>query len=257
MTTKLPSVAAPVVNGFAPNGAQPEPVPSLPPIDLSNRRSQAWRVLRDSIVSGKLPAGTKLIGSQLAEQLGVSRTPLREALQLLEREGFVRRLPSGVVEVVGLSRDEVEEVYAIRARMEGLVVRYAAMRATADELEHVSDILSAMRRAARRGKLAELDALGVEFHDYIQRISRLRYTVQQLETMRDHIDRYRAQTICSPGRQDALLEEHADVVRWMEARDPARAEEAMRHHIWRAWETIDVEPVPRQTRTAGRGRLSG
>jgi DNA-binding GntR family transcriptional regulator len=251
MTTKLPSIAVPVVNGFVSNGSPPEPMPAFPPIEVSSRRSQAWRVLRDSIVSGRLPAGTKLIGSQLAEQLGVSRTPLREALQLLEREGFVHRLPNGVVEVVGLSRDEVEEVYAIRARMEGLVTRYAAMRATPEEMEHVGDILSSMRRAARRGKTVELDALGVEFHDFIQRISRLRYTVKQLETMRDHIDRYRAQTINSPGRQDALLEEHADVVRWMEARDPARAEEAMRHHIWKAWETIEGATVPRQEPPTG------
>ena len=119
------------------------------------------------------------------------------------------------------------------------------MRATPAELEHVGDIMSAMRRAARRGKLAELDALGVEFHDYIQKISRLRYTVKQLETMRDHIDRYRAQTLAAPGRPDALLEEHAEIVRWMEARDPARAEEAMRHHIWMAWETIDGVPTAR------------
>jgi DNA-binding GntR family transcriptional regulator len=60
-----------------------------------------------------------------------------------------------------------------------------------------------------------------------------------LETMRDHIDRYRAQTFAVPGRQDAILAEHTEIVRWMEARDPARAEEAMRHHIWMAWETMD------------------
>ena len=81
-------------NGVSPNGILPDIMPSLPPIEVSNRRSQAWRVLRDSIVSGRLPAGTKLIGSQLAEQLGVSRTPLREAMQLLEREGFVRGCPA-------------------------------------------------------------------------------------------------------------------------------------------------------------------
>ena len=111
-TTMLPPLT--VSNGMSYNGIHADvSVSSLPPIEVSNRRSQAWRVLRESIVNGRLPTGTKLIGSQLAEQLGVSRTPLREAIQLLEREGFVKRLPSGVVEVVGLGLDEIEEVYAI------------------------------------------------------------------------------------------------------------------------------------------------
>ena len=63
MTTKLPTLATPVVSGFVPNGSQPEPMTALPPIEVSSRRGQAWRVLRESIVSGRLPAGTKLIGS--------------------------------------------------------------------------------------------------------------------------------------------------------------------------------------------------
>jgi DNA-binding GntR family transcriptional regulator len=248
MSAKTTTLALSAASDLALNGSHGEiSVPALPPIEISNRRSQAWRVLRDSIVSGKLPAGTKLIGSQLAEQLGVSRTPLREAIQLLEREGFVRRLPNGVVEVVGLSHDEIEEVYAIRARLEGLATRYAAIRATAAELDELREILAAMRRAARRGKKADLDVEGVEFHEFIHRISRLRFAVQQLETMRDHIDRYRAQTISSPGRLDALLEEHAEVVRWMEARDPDKAEEAMRHHIWNAWLVINGGAAHRTT----------
>jgi DNA-binding GntR family transcriptional regulator len=211
---------------------------SLPPIEVSNRRSQAWRVLRESIVSGRLPAGTKLIGSQLAEQLGVSRTPLREAIQLLEREGFVKRLPSGVVEVVGLGLDEIEEVYAIRARLEGLATRYAALRATPDEVAQLSDILADMREAVRRANRAEVDADGAEFHELIHQASHLTFAVQQLATMRDHIDRYRAQTIALPGRQDAVIDEHAEVVRWLELRDGDRAEDAMRKHIWNAWLTI-------------------
>jgi DNA-binding GntR family transcriptional regulator len=210
-------------------------VPTLPTIEVSSRRTQAYRVLREAIVNGQIPVGSRLVASQLAEQLGLSRTPLREAIQLLEKEGFVRRLPTGIVEVVGLSRDEIEEVYAIRARLEGLAARYAALRATPEEIDRMQDVLSAMKRAARRGKPGELDLEGLEFHELIQRASRLRFAVPQLETMRDHINRYRARTIGSPGRAEAILEEHAEVLRWIKARDADRAEEAMRQHIWNAW----------------------
>lgn len=238
MTARTPVYAPTTITQAELNGSELGAHPALPPIEVSNRRTQAWRVLRDSIVNGKLPAGTRLVGSQLAEQLGVSRTPLREALQLLEREGFVRRLPTGVVEVVGLNLDEIEEVYAIRARLEGLATRYAALRATPAELEHVRAIRMSMERAAQLGQSDELDAEGIEFHEYIHRISRLRFAVEQLDTMRDHIDRYRAQTINSPGRSRAILHEHADVVRCMEARDGDSAEQAMIRHIWNAWLTI-------------------
>jgi DNA-binding GntR family transcriptional regulator len=228
-----------VVNGTGINGSRADDtLSSLPPIEVSNRRSQAWRVLRESIVSGLLPSGTKLIGSQLAEQLGVSRTPLREAIQLLESEGFVKRLPSGVVEVVGLGLDQIEEVYAIRACLEGLTARYAALRASAEELAQLGQILAAMRGAVRRGERAEVDAGGAAFHRLIHRTSHLTFTVQQLATMRDHIDRYRAQTMAMPGRQDAVIEEHAEVVAWLDQRDGDRAEEAMRKHIWSAWLAI-------------------
>lgn len=213
-------------------------VPTLPTIEVSSRRSQAYRVLRDSIVSGQIPVGTRLIASQLAEQLGVSRTPLREALQLLEREGFVRRLPTGVVEVVGLSLDEIEEVFAVRAALEGVAARYAAWRATEADIEEMEGILAAMRRSARRTKPEQLDLEGVEFHAAIQRASRMRVTAQQLETMRDHINRYRAHTLASPGRIQALLEEHAEILKWIRAREGEKAEEAVRRHIWNAWLVI-------------------
>ena len=240
MSTKTTELAPlTVANGISYNGIHADvSVSSLPPIEVSNRRSQAWRVLRESIVNGRLPAGAKLIGSQLAEQLGVSRTPLREAIQLLEREGFVKRLPSGVVEVVGLGQDEIEEVYAIRARMEGLATRYAALRATPEEIARLGEILADMRGAVRRGNRAELDADDAEFHGLIHRASHLTFALQQLTTMRGHIDRYRAQTIAFPGRQDAVIEEHAEVLRWLERRDGDRAEDAMRNHIWNAWLTI-------------------
>jgi len=210
-------------------------VPFLPRVELSSRRDEAYRLLRRAIVRGEIAAGTRLVASQLADQLGVSRTPLREALQLLEREGFVRRLPTGVVEVVGLSQDEIEEVFAIRAALEGLAARYAARRARPEDLDRMEQILAAIRRSVQRGRHEEVDVEGLEFHTAIQRASGLKLAAQQLETMRDHINRYRARTISTAGRAAELVEEHSEILKWIRARDPDQAERAMRQHIWNAW----------------------
>ena len=210
-------------------------VPVLPRLELSSRRDEVYRLLRKAIVRGEISAGTRLVASQLAEQLGVSRTPLREALQLLEREGFVRRLATGVVEVVGLSRDEIEEVFAIRSALEGLAARYAALRATSEEVERMAQILSATERSARKGRFEEVDVEGLEFHVAIQKASRLKFAADHLETMRDHINRYRAHTIATPGRARELVGEHAEILKWVRLRDPDEAEAAMRRHIWNAW----------------------
>ncbi|MDI6894897.1 MAG: GntR family transcriptional regulator [Bacillota bacterium] len=210
-------------------------VPVLPRVELSSRRDEVYRLLRRAIVRGEISVGTRLVASQLADQLGVSRTPLREALQLLEREGFVRRLATGVVEVVGLSRDEIEEVFAIRAALEGLAARYAALRAGPEEVDRMARTLAATERSARKSRFEEVDVEGLEFHTAIQRASGLKFATGHLETMRDHINRYRARTIATPGRAVELVGEHAEILKCIRLRDPDQAEAAMRRHIWNAW----------------------
>lgn len=213
-------------------------ISELPSLNVSSRRSQAYRLLRRSIVSGKIPAGTRLVASQLAEQLGISRTPLREALQLLEKEGFVRRLPTGIVEVVALSREEVEEVFAIRAVLEGLVARYAALRATREEIATVESLLNEISKAVQKSDYEAVDIKGAEFHALIQQAARLPLAGKQLENMRDHINRYRAQSIPRRGRGRSAVEEHAEIVKYIKARNGEAAEEAMKRHIRNAWQTI-------------------
>lgn len=210
-------------------------VPVLPRVELSSRRDEVYRVLRRTIVQGEVSAGTRLVASQLAEQLGVSRTPLREALQLLEREGFVRRLATGVVEVVGLSRDEMEEVFAIRAALEGLAARYAALRATPEDVARMEEILASLERWAGKSKFEKLDVETHGFHAAIHQASGLKLALGQLETMRDHINRYRARTIATPGRAAELVREHGEILKRIRLHDPDQAEIAMRQHIWNAW----------------------
>jgi len=147
----------------------------------------------------------------------------------------VRRLATGVVEVVGLSRDEMEEVFAIRAALEGLAARYAALRATPEDVARMEEILASLERWAGKSKFEKLDVETHGFHAAIHQASGLKLALGQLETIRDHINRYRARTLSTPGRAAELVREHGEILKWIRLRDPDQAEIAMRQHIWNAW----------------------
>src|SRR5690606_29206902 len=96
------------------------------PLQQETYKDQAYRLLRRAILEGDLKPGEPLVASRLSQQLGISRTPVREAVQALEKEGWVERRRSGGVRVSGLSMDQIEELFAIRGALEGLACRYAA-----------------------------------------------------------------------------------------------------------------------------------
>lgn len=211
---------------------------SLPSIQISTRRSQACQILRDSIVQGRLAPGTKLISTPLAEQLGVSRTPLREAMQVLEREGFVHRLPNGVLEVSGLAPKDLEELYAIRAALESIVAGSAATNVTAVQLAEMEAVLDRMRAAFHNGDSATLHEAGVRFHLLIQEASGLRFAGQLLDLVRGHLDRWRTHSTVMPGHAAEVLDEHIDTFHQLTLHDADAAARAMRDHVVHAWWAI-------------------
>jgi DNA-binding GntR family transcriptional regulator len=213
-------------------------VVALPLAQVTTLRSQALGILRDSIIRGDAGPGVKLVSSLLAAQLGVSRTPLREALQLLEVEGFVARGPSGVFEVTDLADDDLEELFLLRAQLEALVARFAAVRATPQGIANMEVTLAKMQSAARAGSVEESEALGAEFHRQVKACARLRFTSMQLEVLSGHVDRYRVRTMNLPGRSHAAVDEHVAILNCISRGDGAAAAEAMRHHVWNAWLTV-------------------
>lgn len=217
-------------------------IAALPLVQVTTLRNQALGILRESIIRGKVRPGARLISSQLAAQLGVSRTPLREALQLLEVEGFVSRGSNGVFEVTDLEDGDLEELFLLRAQLEALVARYAAVRATPRDIANLEDTLAQMRKSTREGSLAESEVLGAEFHCQVKVCARLRFTSMQLDVLSGHVDRYRVRTLNLPGRSDAAVEEHAEILACIKRRDGAAAAEAMQRHVWNAWLMVREHP---------------
>ena len=194
----------------------------------------AYSLILSAIDNGTYRPGDRLVESELAERFGVSRTPVREALQRLETQSMLARDGRSLV-VATLDHNQLAELYTVRTELEALAARLAARHATreetrvlgrmVDEDRAVIDDPQALSRANRR------------FHHQIHLASHNRYLVQQLDLVHRSMALMARTTLAAKGRDAVSLAEHQDIVDAIAARDEARAEAALRRHISMAFET--------------------
>lgn len=200
--------------------------------DRGRRREQGsstYEQLRSLIVERRLEPGAALSAPELAEQLGVSRTPVREAMSTLVVEGLAVRSGSNRTMVAPVSIEELGHVLDTRARLEGLIASDAARRVTDADAEILERQIMLMDRL--RDDYTQVVRFGAEFHDELQRISGNAIAENLLRIVRGHVDRYRSLTSARPGRASDAADEHRAVFEAVVARDPLRAEAVMRAHI--------------------------
>jgi len=145
--------------------------PEGAPVSL---KSQVLARLREAIVSGRYQPGEVLLAARVAEELGVSRTPVREALQALEAEGLVRTLPNRGVVVEGITPSEVDDIFTIRSVLEALAARWAAQHMTDQELAELGEIVDLMEFYTARQDVEQVTRLDARFHQLIVNASRSR-----------------------------------------------------------------------------------
>lgn len=208
--------------------------PRLVPVKLDNYkplREIVFETLREAIITGVLKPGERLMEVQLAEEMGVSRTPVREAIRKLELEGFVVMVARKGAYVAGISLKDVTDVFEIRAALEGLAASLAAGRASDEELEEMERAVanrSVYLESTDLNSLVETDS---EFHDILYRASRNQKLITILSNLREQIDRFRAVSLASPGRGREALEEHKNIVEAISVRDPELAMKLGQEHI--------------------------
>lgn len=204
---------------------------------VAARRSGArsvYDVLRTQIIDGALAPDARLTEPVLAGRLGVSRTPVREALRQLEAEGLVVQQPTGGVRVAPLDAAQARRVYELRLRLEGLVARRAAENVRAGEaadddtarLVRLVDVMDAVRDHDD-----EVLRVGAEFHALVERLAADPLCAALLRQIRGHVDRYRALAARERVGTTAHVEEHRAVAVAVAAGDPDAAEDAMRAHL--------------------------
>ncbi|NMG64623.1 FCD domain-containing protein [Azoarcus indigens] len=187
--------------------------------------------LRQRIFSHELPPGTWVDEQALAEQYGISRTPLREALKVLASEGLVTLKPRRGCYVTEISERDLDEVFTIMALLEGECARSSAARASAAELEELQDIHRDLERAAEAEDIDRFFEANQAFHHRVQSLADNRWLLQVIEDLRKVIKLSRHHSLFSEGRLEQSLAEHRGILDALLARDAEAAEARMREHI--------------------------
>lgn len=214
--------------------------PRLIPIKLDTYkplREMVFESLREAIIQGRLKPGERLMEIQLAEEMGVSRTPVREAIRKLELEGFVVMVPRKGAYVAGISVKDIVDVFEVRAALEGLAAGLAAERITEEELEELERALVKTYEVSSYD-LEALVETDTKFHELIYRASRNERLAQIITNLADQIQRFRTTSLSQPGRTIHALEEHKQIVEAISERNVELAQTLAREHIENAEQSL-------------------
>ncbi|MDK1494335.1 GntR family transcriptional regulator [Sinorhizobium sp. 7-81] len=199
-------------------------------------RDHVHRILRGAIIAGRFAADEKVNERQLAEQFGVSTTPVKEALRQLEAEGLVEALPRRGV-IIRFNMNWAEEMILARAALESMIGHLAAKRISAEAAEALKATVKLMEAATSSGNADELITLNETFHDQIHKASRCQYLARLIERQQFYDASIRRIIHSDPAEREKALREHTAIATAIVAGDVEGAEKQMRDHVVRSGET--------------------
>jgi len=208
---------------------------------LQERKSLGEHVfesLKQAIIQGNITAEEWLVESHIAETLGISRTPVREAIHKLEREGLVERQPRGGFTVLGLNRNDIEETFGIRGVLEGYAARLAAEKHNKAELEPLEKKIEEFQKALNQKKMNDLPAINTEFHDLLYALSKSPKLISIINGLRDQIYRFRKVNLKEEKFAITSNRDHRQMLQSIRKRDAEGAERLTREHILRGREIV-------------------
>ena len=194
-------------------------------------REIVFEYLRQSILDGKLEPGKRLMEIQMAEQLGVSRTPVREAIRKLELEGLVVMVPRRGAYVADVSIKDVLEVLEVRMVLEGLAASLAAERMSDDEINELTSVCDEFKRYYEEDNIEGMIQKDVEFHDRIFNSTGNNKLNQISQSLREQIYRFRVRYISRYNKAKELVDEHQALLDAIRNRDPDKAYKCGMKHI--------------------------
>jgi DNA-binding GntR family transcriptional regulator len=216
-------------------------MPRLQPIDLDTYqplREAVCETLRDAIRKGILEPGERLMEVQLADELGISRTPVREAIRKLEQEGYVIMMPRRGTYVSDISTNDVKEIFEIRSALESLATGLAARRIEPEELETLQNLLIEIEGYIKKNDIEKIVETDIKFHGLLYKVSRNERLVNIISNLKEQLARFRTLSMSYPGRLQETLEEHSEMVEAIANGDVSAARDAAEHHMERAEKTL-------------------
>lgn len=194
-------------------------------------RDVVFNTLRQAILKGELKPGERLMEISLAEKLGVSRTPIREAIRKLELEGLVTMIPRRGAHVANITEKDLNDVLEVRIGMENMAIDKACALMKEEEFEELKRAAEHFSKILEEGDLTKLAEADVEFHEIIYRASDNRRLMQLLNNLREQIYRYRIEYLKDESTRVSLVKEHGDIYMAIRARDAQRAKAITFNHI--------------------------
>jgi DNA-binding GntR family transcriptional regulator len=218
----------------------PDGRPDIVPIHRPSLHDEVVGRVRDMIVEGRLAAGMRVHEGRLCEQLGVSRTPLREALKLLAAEGLVQLRLNRSSIVTPIRREEIDELFEAVAGIERLGAELAAARMTLRDHEKLASLQARMERHHDAGELREYFDLNQQIHRFIIACARNSALRSTHDTLMARVERARFFALSSQERWDESVEEHRAIMRALAARDGDKAGRLLAHHVQRTGQVVNA-----------------
>jgi len=203
---------------------------------LAERKSAGQNIfdlLRRAITSGDISSGSRMVESHIAAIMGVSRTPVREALHKLEREGLLTRQQSGGYTVTGLTRKDIEESFGIRAVLEGYAAKLATVEHTPEDLKPLCRKIDQFEKHLQTDDLEALPKINTELHDMLYSLSRNRSLIKIINDLKDQFLRFRKIILKDKALALASHQDHREMLAMMQRRQAEDVEELVREHILR------------------------
>ena len=203
-------------------------------------RDVVFNTLREAILKGDLKPGERLMELQLASKLGVSRTPIREAIRRLEQEGLAVTTPRKGAEVAKMTLKDMEDVLEIRDALDELAVRIACQKISDEQLRQLEDVKELFEKSTQTGNVKKIAEADVSFHDVIYEATGNPKLVTLLNNLREQVYRYRVEYIKDPKNYPTLIAEHEAILDSLKNRDVKNAVEAMHVHVANQAEAVKM-----------------
>lgn len=206
--------------------------------DKYSLRGRVFSRLREDILSGKYEENEELREVAIGEELGVSRTPVREAFRQLELEGLIKIIPNKGAYVTGISEKDVKDIYMIRSRLEGLAAKWATEHITEEQLDEMEENVYLAKFHAQKGHLEQLAELDNRFHEIMYEASGSKMLEHQLRDFHQYVLRVRKKTLSSANRGPQSNLEHEQIMQAIKDKNADLAEQLAHQHMINAYENM-------------------
>ncbi|KAA0256931.1 GntR family transcriptional regulator [Deferribacter autotrophicus] len=216
-------------------------------IDNAPLSEKIAETIRDYILKGVLKPGERLTEPKLSDILGISRTPIREALRILEMDGFVTIIPRRGAVVTDVTDKDVDEIFVLKIRLESLAARLAVENMLDADIDKLRDINAKLERFNENKNVAGLIKANSDFHDFFIRKSENQRLIKFLESLQSQFKRATAYSFTEAGRIVSVIEEHKEIVEAFEKRDVNLVEKLVERHIQNGWKFIKSKVAKKKT----------